>query len=382
MRVVRDLTGVRILPSDLQEATVVCVDNSEYTRNGDYAPTRFQAQADAVNLLAGAKTQHHPENTVGVMTMAGKNPRVLVTPTPDLGKVLNAMQEMNIDGTVNLSTAVQIAQLALKHRENKNQRQRIVVFVGSPIVEDKQTLIKIAKKLKKNNVAVDIVSFGSEEENAERLEAFHSAVNSNNNSHLVTVPPGTILSDMLFGTPIFMEEGASGGTGEGETPAAPRPNIVDGFDYASLGVDPNLDPELALALRMSMEEERARQSAAAGSSEGQDKTDAPKDDATARKEGGSQTRETGGDGLEAMDEDTLLQQALAMSMGGEVEAGQATPLASTVQATTPAAPEKQQDEAEKDAEMEEMDPELALALQLSMAQEQPGDEDEEPNKNM
>ena len=43
---------------------MVCVDNSEWTRNGDYAPTRFQAQADAVNLLAGAKTQANPENTV------------------------------------------------------------------------------------------------------------------------------------------------------------------------------------------------------------------------------------------------------------------------------------------------------------------------------
>ncbi len=55
---------------------MVCVDNSEFTRNGDYGPTRFQAQADAVNLLAGAKTQHHPENTVGVLTMAGKTPQV------------------------------------------------------------------------------------------------------------------------------------------------------------------------------------------------------------------------------------------------------------------------------------------------------------------
>ena len=45
-----------------------------------------------------------------------------------------------------------------------------------------------------------------QEENGEKLEAFHAAVNSNDNSHLVTVPPGTILSDMLFGTPIFMEE--------------------------------------------------------------------------------------------------------------------------------------------------------------------------------
>ena len=46
------------------EATLVCVDNSEWTRNGDFAPTRWQAQADAVNLLAGAKTQANPENTV------------------------------------------------------------------------------------------------------------------------------------------------------------------------------------------------------------------------------------------------------------------------------------------------------------------------------
>jgi 26S proteasome regulatory subunit N10 len=74
------------------EAVVVCIDNSEWTRNGDYAPNRFQAQADAVNLLAGAKTEANAENTVGVMTMAGKTPRVLVTPTTDLGKILNSMQ--------------------------------------------------------------------------------------------------------------------------------------------------------------------------------------------------------------------------------------------------------------------------------------------------
>jgi len=35
---------------------------------------------------------------------------------------------------------------------------------------------------------------------------------------------------------------------------------MSGYDF---GVDPNIDPELALALRVSMEEERARQEAAA-----------------------------------------------------------------------------------------------------------------------
>lgn len=366
---------------------MVCVDNSEYTRNGDYAPTRFQAQTDAVNLLAGAKTQHHPENTVGVMTMAGKTPKVLVTPTPDLGKVLNAMQQMKIEGQVNLSTAVQIAQLALKHRENKNQRQRVVLFIGSPIMENKEALIKIAKKLKKNNVAVDIVSFGSEEENSEKLEAFHGAVNSNDNSHLVTVPAGTILSDMLFSTPIFMEEGANGG-GDGDAAAVPRSNIVDGFDYGELGVDPTLDPELALALRVSLEEERARQAAATGSG---GEADQAGDAAAIPQEEGKDapavgestplmavpppgTPIDGDDGVEAMDEDALLQQALALSM----QADQAeTPAPSQGVAATPAAPAKPADEGaggDDDAMLDVEDPELALALQMSLAEQQPGDE--------
>ena len=33
-------------------------------------------------------------------------------------------------GEINLTAAIQIAQLALKHRQNKNQRQRIIVFAG------------------------------------------------------------------------------------------------------------------------------------------------------------------------------------------------------------------------------------------------------------
>ncbi|KAJ1518077.1 hypothetical protein HMI54_002722 [Coelomomyces lativittatus] len=55
------------------EATMLVIDNSEWMRNGDFVPSRSQAQADAVNLLFNIKTQSHPENAVGLMTMAGKN---------------------------------------------------------------------------------------------------------------------------------------------------------------------------------------------------------------------------------------------------------------------------------------------------------------------
>merc|ERR1711903_106864 len=76
------------------EATVVCLDTSEWMRCGDYAPTRLRAQADAVNLLAGARAQANPENAVGVLTMGG-SPRVLATPTSDLGRVLAAVSPLS-----------------------------------------------------------------------------------------------------------------------------------------------------------------------------------------------------------------------------------------------------------------------------------------------
>ena len=56
----------------MPEATIILIDNSEYMRNGDYQPTRFDAQSDAVNSVFQAKTDSNPENLVGLMTMAGK----------------------------------------------------------------------------------------------------------------------------------------------------------------------------------------------------------------------------------------------------------------------------------------------------------------------
>ncbi|RUS32693.1 hypothetical protein BC938DRAFT_474587 [Jimgerdemannia flammicorona] len=296
------------------EATMLVLDNSEWMRNGDYTPTRVGAQNDAVNLIFSTKTQSNPENTVGLMTMAGKSPEVLVTLTNELGKILSALHSVKLSGKVDFITGVQIAQLALKHRQNKNQRQRLVVFVGSPIDTDEKTLVKLAKKMKKNNVAVDVVNFGEEGENTAKLDAFVNSVNSGDNSHLVTIPPGPhILSDMLIPTPIIAgEDGvppglAAGGTGN--------------FDF---GVDPGLDPELALvssvplrrtmrpALRISLEEEKARQEAEAAKAKG---TATQEGQASGSGSAVEMAVDSGsGAGAVGGDEDEL-QAALRMSMG-------------------------------------------------------------------
>jgi len=131
------------------------------------------------------------------------------------------------------------------------------VFTCSPIDEDEKNLVKLAKKMKKNNVSVDFIAFGDlDPGNTKKLEAFNENIKGGDGSHLEIIPPGpSLLSDHIISTPILAGEGVAprggeaGGEGGGDAGGG-------GFDF---GVDPSADPELALALRMSMEEEKARQ---------------------------------------------------------------------------------------------------------------------------
>lgn len=237
------------------EATMIVVDNSESSRNGDYVPSRWEAQSDAVNMIFQNKTSANPESEVGLMTMGGKGPEMLVTLTNEFGKLLDGMHRTKIRGTAHLATGLQIAGLALKHRKNKAQKQRIIVFSCSPISDNEKQLVQLAKKLKKNNISVDFIIFGDlEPENTSKIEKFNENVKSSEGCHLAIIPPGpSLLSDHIASSPILGNDGS-----------APRGDDVGGEGASGgndfeFGVDPSADPELALALQMSMQEEKARQ---------------------------------------------------------------------------------------------------------------------------
>jgi 26S proteasome regulatory subunit N10 len=152
--------------------------------------------------------------------------------------------------------------LALKHRQNKAQRQRIIVFICSPVQEVESDLVKLAKKMKKNTISVDFIVFGDvdDDENEKKLRAFNEAVKGGEGSNLVIIPPSSkLLSDQLIATPVLLGDsagGAMGGLGGADTGGG---GGSGGGAFGEFDFDPSVDPELALALRMSMEEERARQ---------------------------------------------------------------------------------------------------------------------------
>lgn len=224
---------------------MLCLDNSDWARDGDYKLTRWEEEISAANIICSAKVDQNPENSVGLLTTAGKRIEVLTAPTTDQSKIYAAVASGRLGGDSDVYAAVRVAALALKHRQNKNQKARIILFACSPVNEPAEKLTALGKELKKNNVAVDIISFGAIDSHSV-LENLQKAANSGDNSHFITIPsgPDVVLADVLFNTPILQGEGEVG------NPAVPS------FPG---GVNPETDPELAEALRLSMEEYKAQQ---------------------------------------------------------------------------------------------------------------------------
>lgn len=127
------------------------------------------------------------------------------------------------------------------------------MFVCSPIEETDKELKTLAKRMKKGNISVDFILFGDLDDDAtqKKLETFNEEVKGSEGSHFVVIPPSSkLLSDQLVSSPILLgENAAAGGAG----------SMGESNEEFEFGFDPALEPELALALRMSMEEEKARQ---------------------------------------------------------------------------------------------------------------------------
>lgn len=81
--------------------------------------------------------------------------------------------------------------------------------MGHPLKESLQQCEELGKKLKRNNVALDIINFANVG-NVQKLTALVNATNNESNSHFLDVPMGiSYITDILITSPILL-----GGDGE------------------------------------------------------------------------------------------------------------------------------------------------------------------------
>jgi len=178
-----------------------------------------------------------------------------------------------------------------------------------------------AKKLKKNKVSVDVINFGEVKENDELLKDFYKAVKQSDSCNYVPVPRGQMLAQFVGRSNILSIPV------EQQAPALVV-NPQEGLD----GVDANQDPELAMAIRMSLEEEKAREERRAHAAPTnpasanpapatipEDTEVSPKPDAPAEVEQVEEEDEEGSGSYEEdeddEDDEAMLKQAVLMSLG-------------------------------------------------------------------
>jgi len=323
------------------EATMFCVDNSDWMRNGDYTPTRLDAQRETVQAIANQKLRSNQESIVGLLSLAGERPDVVHSPSRNMGQILTELKALRPSGTSNICAGLKIAQLSLKNRQNKVQRQRVILFVGSPVTESVDELTAVAKQLRKNNVALDVVHFGSENaanDSAERLEALVAAINNAGNSHILYVPAGVYrLSDSVMASPIGNDgaqpaaaarPAAAGGAGFGDGPAG-----MDDIDALM-----ETDPELAMALRMSLEDSRPAAAAAPAAAPAAAATTVSATQAAKDAEAAAAAAAGGALMEDDDDDDAALAAAIALSMAEAVAPAPNAPAAATSTAAVPATP--------------------------------------------
>jgi 26S proteasome regulatory subunit N10 len=230
-----------------------------------------------------------------------------LTQTNDVDELANSINNINICGDADLLTAIKIAQLSLKHRKNKSQRQRIVIFVGHPLNGSEDDFEDVGLRLKKNNVSIDVINFANPD-NVSRLQTLVNTANKESDDaptcHFLDVPAGcSSIMEVMIASPILMPEDMGGGNaGMGGAGAAAG---------GGLGFDPSMDPELAEAIRISMEEANAAQAQAQPA-----QPEAPVQPASTVQPGLAAANEDDGMYDDDMqdDDEKAFQEALALSM--------------------------------------------------------------------
>ena len=126
-----------------------------------------------------------------------------------------------------------------------------ILFVGSPVKNTVKEVQIVGRFLRKNNVAMDIISFGHVDENREKLNELLNCVKNENNSSIIEVPVGGFIMDSLITSSVL------GGGGQGNEfdmiGIDNNNNNNQNINQQGIGMS-DFEREMNLAMQLSLEE--------------------------------------------------------------------------------------------------------------------------------
>lgn len=217
------------LPS---EAIVFLIDNSGTSLNGDFYPSRLEAQTMAIERLMSHFTKSSDKSQIGIGLMAEPETGMIVSLTSLTSTVTRRMFKIERGGKCNFPKAIRCAFLAMHQCTPDIRKRRIIAMVGSdPGNLTPDVCAELANTANREGVGIDIVAFGDDFP----VEPLRDIVDRcGGNSHFLHCSPGgVILSDAILSSDIV-------------------PSVMKNM-YGNINLED--DPDLALTLQLSMEDQ-------------------------------------------------------------------------------------------------------------------------------
>ncbi|KAH0790419.1 vWA-like protein [Histomonas meleagridis] len=215
--------------ADHSHAYIIIIDNTDSSINGDFIPNRLEAQKTAASRLIQYLSKQPNKPLIGIGVIGKGGPGVITSLTDDQVKLTDSILSIQTGGKAQLVHAIRCAFLAFNNTDTPFLGKSIIAFIGTHNDVDHEKAAIIARIANENKTSINIVSMGSDVDNRNILEELVRMINCS--SYLVKAEssPSTLLSDVVLASPI--------GPGDGSQ-----------ISYA------DIDPELALTIQMSLED--------------------------------------------------------------------------------------------------------------------------------
>ena len=155
--------------------TIVVVDNSPTTIDGDFVPNRLEAQKITIQQLAYNFSQTDSNSQIGIITMSRPENGIRSSLTSNPKNTISSLSTITQGKTeCDIENGLKCAMMALNHPETPIGEKRILLMIGSSVPNiTQQKCLELNKAIDSMDITLDIVVFGTNTTNTDILRCLN-----------------------------------------------------------------------------------------------------------------------------------------------------------------------------------------------------------------
>lgn len=150
-------------------SVIVMLDNSSSSINGDFIPSRLEAQKIAVERFADFQLSIRGQSEIAVGSMSNTEFGLRLSFTQSVQKLRDVTEQISATGNLSLYRGIKTALLALKHNNSSIQDKSMIVFICSDHDITHENSSEIGHLVSAQKVSLKMVVFGEHVKNEEML---------------------------------------------------------------------------------------------------------------------------------------------------------------------------------------------------------------------